>query len=251
MAKSGYQRLSDSPKEQGQDVAHERLYAEIPITEAGYVYIYLSNEHESIVEVFFDDFRVEHARSPIVQVDDYYPFGLTFNSYRRESSILNQFLYNGKEYQDELDVEWIDYGTRMYDPQIGRWHVMDPLSEKARRWTPYRYAFNNPVGTIDPDGMYEADIRGGYGESLPVSSAVEHSGPTGELPISTKGGTKTQSTNTQSISSTKKFSASAGLSAWRNKERKKQQGELGSVGSSDGPQEGPGDPPTEIGRAHV
>jgi RHS repeat-associated protein len=90
----------------------------------------------------------------LFQSEGVYPFGLTFNSFNRENSLSNQFEYNGKETQDELNLGWMDYGARMYMPEIGRWMAVDPLSDLSRRWSPYTYCYNSPLLFVDPDGMF-------------------------------------------------------------------------------------------------
>lgn len=84
------------------------------------------------------------------QVTEYHAFGKAV-SQTASNWQTNRYLYNGKELQPE--TEYLDYGARQYDPVLGRWMSIDPLSEKMRRWSPYVYAFNNPLRFIDPDGM--------------------------------------------------------------------------------------------------
>ena len=156
--KSGYQRMSTTAKEAGTDVAHERLASpDIIIGEPGYVYVYLSNEETTPVEVYFDDFKVTQLKSPVIQTDDYYPFGLTFNEYQRESSLINNYEYNGKEKQDELSLNWLDYGARMYMPEIGRFSTTDPLAIIYQSNNPYLYGLNNPIRFIDKFGLGPGD----------------------------------------------------------------------------------------------
>ena len=129
-------------------------------------YEYYLKDHLGNTRVVFSDVNgngtIENNTTEILQVADYYPFGMLHN---RASTLTddNKLLYNGKELQTEafnLDAtageetvfDWYDYGARFYDAQIGRWHSVDPSADKYFSWSPYVYTFNDPIKHIDPDG---------------------------------------------------------------------------------------------------
>ncbi|HTF16988.1 MAG TPA: RHS repeat-associated core domain-containing protein, partial [Chryseolinea sp.] len=138
---------------------HDVMTVTAKAPEAGYAYVFLSNEHPFYVDVYYDDVTISHTPSPIVGVSDFFPFGLSYNSGERSGALEQKYMYKGKELQDEMALNWYDYGARMYMPEIGRWGVVDPLSEKSRRWLPYTYCFNNPLVFVDPDGMEAQTIK--------------------------------------------------------------------------------------------
>ncbi|MCC9073228.1 hypothetical protein LNQ49_16750 [Flavobacterium sp. F-65] len=117
-------------------------------------YIYQYKDHLGNVCLSYD------KNLSIVEENNYYPFGLKQIGYNNGTPSTNDALkykYNGKELQDEniggTQLNLYDYGARNYDPAIGHWMNIDPLAENSRRWTPYNYAYNNPMFFIDPDGM--------------------------------------------------------------------------------------------------
>jgi len=93
----------------------------------------------------------------IVDRNDFYPFGMNFVGYYSvfdaQGSLFN-YKFGTKELQE---TGFYDFGARMFMPDLGRWFNVDPLAEKMRRYSPYNYAFNNPIKFIDPDGMEPMD----------------------------------------------------------------------------------------------
>ncbi|WP_264530379.1 RHS repeat-associated core domain-containing protein [Flavobacterium sp. N502540] len=123
-----------------------------------YKYVYQYKDH-------LGNIRLSYAKNPVTQVleiideNNYYPFGLKHKGYNDYVATSNKYKYNGKELQDELGLNFYDYGSRLYDPARVGWTTIDPLAEKMRRWSPYNYCFDNPLRFIDPDGMAPYDWK--------------------------------------------------------------------------------------------
>lgn len=113
-------------------------------------YVYNYTDHLGNIRL---SYTKNGAGAQILEENNYYPFGLNHSGYNSTPGTSSyKYKYNGKELQE---TGYYDYGARMYMADIGRWGVVDPLTEKNRAWSPYRYAYDNPMIFIDPDGRFE------------------------------------------------------------------------------------------------
>ncbi|WP_299432033.1 DUF6443 domain-containing protein [uncultured Aquimarina sp.] len=144
----------------------------IPPTILGVDYVYQLKDHNENIRLSFSDSdndgKIDVVRNnsdidgdgdlamEIREEKNYYPFGLQmkgFNDIVRGRK--HNYGFVGKEEQSELGLDWLDFGARNYDPSLGRWMNLDPMSEKFYEWTPYKYSLNNPILFMDPDGNCE------------------------------------------------------------------------------------------------
>lgn len=100
-------------------------------------------------------------------------------------TLANKLKYNGKEEQrvelsDGTGLDLLDYGARMYDGQIGRLHVQDPLFEKYFGVTPYNYCLNNPISLFDFDGRDAIITIDFEKKTVTISSTIYFKGGTAE-----------------------------------------------------------------------
>jgi RHS repeat-associated protein len=129
----------------------------------GYAYIYLNNESD--IPVYFDNFNIAYTRGRIIEENHYYAFGLKIAGISskklgdaNEGSLKNNNLYNDQEIDDEADLDWLDYGFRNYDPQIGRFVQIDPLTDDYQALSNYHYALNDPILNIDLWGLSSGNV---------------------------------------------------------------------------------------------
>jgi RHS repeat-associated protein len=119
-------------------------------------YYFVLQDHLGNTRVTFSDLNNDdeiNEKEEIIQINNYYAFGLNMEGNWNGKDGANKYQYNGKEWNDDFGLGWNHYGARFYDPAAARWWNKDILSERYSNLSPYAYVANNPIMLIDPTGM--------------------------------------------------------------------------------------------------
>jgi RHS repeat-associated protein len=119
---------------------------------------------------------------PIIKsATDYYAFGSPIED-RMFQADGYRFGFNGQEKDNEIKGEGnsLEFKFRIYDPRLGRFLSIDPLTSKYPFWTPFAFAGNRPI-----DGV---DLEGKEWEQYMMRIIVESKGVTALKVISTSHG---------------------------------------------------------------
>jgi RHS repeat-associated protein len=95
-------------------------------------------------------YQITDEEKNVIQETTYYPYG-GINWDLSTKLATNQSLYTGKEFLETFGTNYYDHHARLYDPEVGRWHVIDPQLQFA---SPYAAMGNSPMMHTDPDGQF-------------------------------------------------------------------------------------------------
>ena len=113
---------------------------------------------QPLLNNFFYPLEIIHSkkRVPVKKKRvNYYPFGLRHKGYNNvvssnANSVASKFKFNGIELEESLGLNLYEMDLRSYDPAIGRWNRIDPVTHY--NLSPYNAFDNNPIFFSDPSG---------------------------------------------------------------------------------------------------
>jgi len=127
----------------------------LEIPDNGYLAVYLNNS--STHPVYFDQMMIRFTRGKQLEETHYYPHGLPMGNIGSSAMafMANRTKHQSNEYIKDAGLNWMDFGFRQYDPQIGRFLSIDPLAATGGqdRHSPYAAMANQPESMIDPNGL--------------------------------------------------------------------------------------------------
>ena len=87
----------------------------------------------------------------------YHPFGMLLSGRSWEVGSGYRYGFNGKEHDVEVNGSGnvYDYGFRIYNPRLGKFLSVDPLTKSFAWYSPYHFSGNKPIAAKDLDGSEE------------------------------------------------------------------------------------------------
>jgi RHS repeat-associated protein len=120
------------------------------------VLITISDRKKQIAQASPNQTKVRYYKAIVINANDYYPFGMQMPGRKfNRSTKRYRFGFNGKEADKQVNGEGniYDYGFRIYNTRIGKFLSVDPLTKSYPELTPYQFASNMPILSIDVDGL--------------------------------------------------------------------------------------------------
>jgi RHS repeat-associated protein len=122
---------------------------------------------------------IDYYTADVVTATDYYPFGLDMPG--RKFGAAGRYGFNGKERDKDMNsLTAYDYGFRIYNPAIGKFLSVDPLSKEYPWYTPYQFAGNMPIRYIDIDGLEPGEPGKEVGEKQTGTMGTDEAAKTWE-----------------------------------------------------------------------
>ncbi len=153
----GFQYLQDNLQFFAQPEGYIAVGEDVATSARTFNYVYSYADHLGNVRLSYSDLDGDGSITvaEIVKESNYYPFGLLHQGYNNVvhayGSMYN-YGFGGKELQQENGIGWLDFGSRNYDPELGRWMNIDPQSGRYHSLSPFAAMGNNPIIFVDPNG---------------------------------------------------------------------------------------------------
>jgi RHS repeat-associated protein len=117
---------------------------------------------------------IDYYEADVARANDYYPFGSLMPGRKFAANSSYRYGFNGKENDNDIKGEGNqqDYGMRIYDPRLGRFLSVDPISKQYPELTPYQFASDRPIDGIDLDGLEHKVVNRYYNMEISNGKAV-------------------------------------------------------------------------------
>jgi RHS repeat-associated protein len=110
------------------------------------------------------DGAIEYYNADVVNAVDYFPFGSQMPGRTYSGENKYRYGYNGQENDNEVNGEGnsIQFTYRIYDPRVGRFLSVDPLSAEYPWNSTYAFAENRVIDGIDLEGLEHTPASAKY-----------------------------------------------------------------------------------------